>query len=248
MTVSVNRFYIISFFAFFVFFISCSKENRWDCFKSTGEISDETRTLQQFDILQVEDGINVYLSIDTFFEVRIEAGKNLIPLISTEVSNSKLVIQNNNKCNWVRSYKNEINAYVTTTNIVEINHNGYGEIMTIDTIKTEHIQISSYNHGIVELELNVKSSSCYLEGSGDLILKGYSGVNQIYAMGNFWVKCSGLETGYTYLWSYTTGDCFIKATKEIGAYIYSRGNIYYSGGPLLNVITEYYGTGQVYEQ
>ena len=226
---------------------SCKRENMGDCFKSTGEIITEVRMVAKFDKLYVEDNVNVFITIDSIREVRIEAGKNLIPLITTEVVNNQLTIKNNNRCNWVRSYKHKVNAYITVNDIKHIHNNGYGKIVSTDTIETDIIRISVENQGDVELILKADYTYCDMHSSGDIILKGWTGVNEISTYGSNWVRCSGLRTGYTYLWSHTTGDCYVNVTKELGAYIYSIGNVYYSGNPP-SVITEINGSGQVISQ
>ena len=74
-----------------------------DCFKSTGKIVDEYRAVQQFNEIQVMNNINLFITYDTIQEIRVEAGKNLVNLIKTDVNNNRLIIKNNNKCNWIRS-------------------------------------------------------------------------------------------------------------------------------------------------
>src|ERR1035437_4176093 len=81
-------------------FSTCKKENLCDCIKRTGAIVTETRTINGFDSIVVQDNMNVFIIQDPNFEVKVEAGKNIVPLITTSVVNGTLTISNNNRCNW----------------------------------------------------------------------------------------------------------------------------------------------------
>src|SRR5512138_915177 len=83
----------------------CSKSGA-DCFTSAGEVTLEERILPDFDSLVLNDNVNLILTYDSMpiQTVAVEAGKNLLRGITTEVSNGELIIHNLNVCNWVRSF------------------------------------------------------------------------------------------------------------------------------------------------
>jgi hypothetical protein len=91
-----------------LFSLSCNKENRCDCFKSTGDITSESRNISDFKKIILEDNINLYITPDTIYSLTIEAGAHLLKSIKTEVTDSCLILKNENKCNWVRNYKDKI--------------------------------------------------------------------------------------------------------------------------------------------
>jgi len=224
---------------------SCRKENLGDCFKSTGSTVTEYRTVPDFDSIRLEDNINLFLKIDTFREVRIEAGSNLIPLIKTDIENNFLVIRNRNTCNWVRSFSRSINVYVTVPHINVISSNASGKIQSIGKIKTNVIDIRLILSGDIELDLDV--GYCYVRisaASGDLILHGFTPVNEIFCSGTSWIKANDLATGYTFINSQTTGNIYVNATKVLGARLSCYGDVYYSGNPD-SVISEIYSTGKL---
>ena len=69
-----------SFFLLLIILViaSCSKDNRWDCLKRTGDISFKTENLQAFSILTLEDQFQVEIILDTIDKIIIEGGKNLL--------------------------------------------------------------------------------------------------------------------------------------------------------------------------
>ena len=106
----IRNIFILFVFAFVV--NSCKKENLYDCFKPTGTIETRVIEVSDFQHVVVFDKIDLYLTQGPNFEVKLEAGKNLFMNIKTTVSNGTLTIDNINKCNFVRSPKKKIVAYI----------------------------------------------------------------------------------------------------------------------------------------
>ncbi|MFH1321764.1 MAG: DUF2807 domain-containing protein, partial [Bacteroidota bacterium] len=213
-------------------FSSCKKENEGDCFISTGEIIKKEVSTGEFSEIDVYDNINLLITQDTFNNVVIEAGENLIPFIITQVEDGRLTIRNNNRCDLVRSYKKkEVNVFATTNGIKRIIHNGYGWIKNTDTLINDAIDISVNSYGDVELTVKVNYSHIDTHSGGDIILKGTSLLNGFWTSGNNWVRCSELITDTTYLDASITGNCYVNATKKLDVKIHSSGDVYYSGNP-----------------
>ena len=224
---SVN---ILSLFMLLTLVASCSKEKN-DCMKSTGEIIFEDRAVQSITDIEVYNNVNVIITQNTFSSVTVEAGENLIGKVTTIMHGDTLVIRNENKCNWVRSYKHEITAHVTVKDLRKINHWGYGKISSANTIQSNGLSISINGSGDVELNINVPYCFSDMHKSGDLILKGYAGTSGLWASGNNWIRCEELKTDTTFIESRTTGDCFVNASSRFQALLGGTGDIYYSGDP-----------------
>lgn len=201
-----------------------------DCFKSTGHIRSSYRTLAAFDTIEIQDNINVFLTIDTFFETKIEAGENLIPLIKTEVINNTLVIKNDNKCNWVRSYKFPVNVYITMPSPGGVFNDGTGNIKGLNTIADKTMILKMSSSGDVDLSLDIPHLMCKLSAShGNLNLRGSAPLFEVFCIGTSIIKASELETEQTFITTTGTGDMYVNASNEIGVTINWVGNVYYSG-------------------
>src|SRR5688572_25886862 len=107
---------------------SCEKDHMGDCFKSTGDIIKESRPVSFFYAIDVEKKVDVIIRQGTPEEITVEAGENIVGGITTRIENNTLFITNENKCNWVRSYSNPVNVYVTTNRLQQIYQNGNGKI------------------------------------------------------------------------------------------------------------------------
>ena len=233
---------------FFVFTLSsCNKENSCDCFKSTGEITTETRTVSGFNKIYIEDNINLYISIDSTYSLSIEAGSHIQSLIKTEVTDSCLYLKNENKCNWVRSYKKKINAYLTCKSIQDINYNSAsGNIYTLDTIHSDFFQVDDYG-GSGEINLLLVSKNSFFRnhtGPADIIVKGKSQNTYIYSAGNGLIDLKKYPSDYVVVSNFSTNNCFTNVNKELDVTIGSLGDIYYTGNPY-SIKTNITGSGKL---
>ena len=223
---------------------SCNKENRWDCFKKTGDIVFEQRELIPFTTLETADNIEFILVQDTVDKITIEAGENLIESISSEVENGVLRVKNNNKCNWSRSYKPKIVAKLHFTQLDSIVHNGYGEIRNENIFVANHINISINNNGDVDLAIDAVFCEIDLHQSGDLILNGTCSTLGIWASGNNWIRCRSLATATTFIETKSTGNAFLNSSHKLTVILNGSGDILYSGSPPI-IDTQITGTGIV---
>jgi len=237
---------IVSFTALFLF-VSCEKEHLCDCFKSTGKNDKIKKNLSEFNEIEVNDMFNVYITQDTTNTIIIEGGKNLIPYIDTEISNNRLVIQNKNKCNWVRSYKKELNIYIHAKTPDFIYLKGESNIYSTNTINADSINIDvRAGASKVDLDINSRASSIVVHaGTGDFTLRGNTKNNFIYSNGNSYIFTDNLECNYSFLSNTSTGDCYVNVSGELYVGKISHGNVYYKGNPSKVTVKEYLSTGKV---
>ncbi len=204
-----------------------------DCFKGTGKRVTETRVLGSFDKILVEDNIDLILTLGPIQEVKIEAGKNLIPLIKTEVNDSnQLHLTNNNRCNWARSYKKgNITVHITCPDFSRIKHFGSGLIKSVDTIAVDSLEIFAMESGDLDLILNTQIVYLRNIGSADITLHGRSELLGNFHTGEGYHKCENLQTDYIWSYSEASGNEYYHAVKNLSTTIKWDGDIYYKGNP-----------------
>jgi hypothetical protein len=208
---------------------SCKKENRGDCFKSSGNIIEEVRTFSGIDTVEIEKYIDVYFIQDTVEKVIVKSGKNLLPLIKTVQIENKLYISNHNTCDWVRSYKTPYEVYVHVKSLKGINANGTGKINSKNQLIGDYIRISNTAMSEVRLDLNYKDVIVYVFGFGNLTLTGNAGMIDAFLGGSCNIDFKQIPCAFAYISTSSTGDTYINAFKEIGVNIRGRGNVYYTG-------------------
>jgi hypothetical protein len=241
----INKWFIFLLFTNVFLLSGCTKENSCDCIKRTGEIVKVKRALSDFDKIIVEDNLTVFIKEDSLFDVTVEAGKNIEPLIETEVKNGVLFLRNKNRCNWARSYKKPLNVYITMPTVRYITSDGTADIQGLDTIRTEIVDVMIRNSGNVELTFSNKRVLSHMHGSGDVTLHGYTDEHDVSIGGTAYLYAGDLETNYTYINTFTLGSSYIRAKDLLIIKIEEKGDTYCYGHPT-TIIKEQLSTGQLY--
>jgi hypothetical protein len=228
------RFKFVILICCLLIFTFCKNENRCDCLKSSGKINSINHNVSNFNSIYLTDKMDLYLTQGPTFEVRVEAGANLQKLIKTELDGETLKVVNNNKCNWVRGYKQKIKIFITAPHFKYIKHGGLGTIQSINTIVQNQITLRVENSGDLKLDLNSTKIMASAHGNGNMYLTGrtdrlesdYTGTNYLYADGL-------IIKDYVYLHSVTIGHTYINAPENglMDIIIDKAGNIYYKGNP-----------------
>jgi hypothetical protein len=119
---------------------SCDNENAIDCFKSTGEKVTVEMGTEPFRVIEINDGMDIFLQDGPEEKIVVKGGKNLIPKIHVDFKNDTLILNNLNTCNWTRNY-DKIEIYLTAPKFDGIIHHGFGNIKSIDTLKTDILKL-----------------------------------------------------------------------------------------------------------
>lgn len=223
----------------------CKKENLGDCFKSTGSLTTEMRELPSFNRLEVEDNVNVYIRFGETNKAEVEAGKNLLDLIETEVVDNTLFIRNKNTCNWVRSYKVPVNVELHCQSIHELIARGFGEIQTLDTLHADIFLAEQWlSSGIIKLLLN--TNQVYLKthtGPADFECSGISDYLYAYNSSQGIFHLEGIQAAEGLIWNDGVGDIYVNVSDTLSMQLDNKGDIYYYGDPA-HVVTESSDDGQ----
>jgi hypothetical protein len=216
-----------------IFSAGCKKENLCDCFKSTGHIITEDRNITGFSSIFVSDNVNLFLTQSSVYSVKVEAGEHLISLITTELKNDSLFIENKNKCNWVRSYKPKINVYISMPVLVFFQNSGCGTITTSNTFTGDSLRFYSLNSsGDLTLSMDVKK--CYLTihtGCLNVTAYGKADYLDVYYVGNGMIHCENVSAKQVMATNKSTGDIYVNVSELLYYNISCSGNIYYYGNP-----------------
>jgi len=226
--------------------VSCRKENRWDCFKGAGDIVTEERYTEEFTVLEIYDIFNIYITSDTVHKVILEGGKNLLSSVTTDISGNRLVIHNNNKCNWVRDYNKIVNLYISVASLKEIYMYGGSSVNTLDQLNTDTLEINVWSAvSFFDLDLNCDASFFKVHaGTGTFRLRGNTDFSYIWSHGTGHLFADSFYSSETMIYNISTGDCHVNASDKLIVFITSTGNIYYTGDPEIE-IREISSTGEL---
>lgn len=223
----------------------CAKDGG-NCASSSGEIARQVRNVSAFNQIELNNNVNLILTTDTNGPLVVEAGKNLLGGITTNVQERTLFISNNNKCNWLRDYSKPVNIYISVQSLWKIRYNSIGTISTTGALKLDSLSVEVWGgSGTIDLTLDIKKGNFSLGmGTADFKLRGESPVTSVYVGDYGLYDGRELNTEYTYITSVGSNDCYVKSSHVLEATIKSIGNIYYTGNPT-NIKTNITGTGKL---
>ena len=242
----INRFSLGVFICVIAFMLNaCKKENMCDCIKRTGDIIQETRNVSGFTKILTNDDVNVFLTQDSIYQVIVEAGENITPLVITEGVDSTLVCRNKNRCKWARSYKKPLNIYVHMPIITQINSEGTGDVKGLNTINTPAIYMLAQNSGDVDLTIHTNQLTTSMHGNAELTLHGYSRNHDCDVQGTAYLLAGDLHTNYTYINNGSLGQCYVNVASFLICSIDLKGDVFCYGNPQ-TVYYDHSNSGKLY--
>lgn len=219
-------------------FASCEKGN--SCFDAHGNPSEEKRILESgFHSIEVHDFVDIYIEHGNSNEILIEGGKNLIPKVKTEVSDSLLIIRHDVGCKWSRNYDQRYSVHVSLEQFKRLKYYGSGNIYSVDTLYSDTTIIDSWN-GTGSMHLTVKNNKIILginSGTVDMHVDGYTNQLFVWQQGIGFIHADQLHAPYGWIDHGGTGHCYLSDSfQTLDIFQYGIGNIYYGGNPKLNIL------------
>lgn len=224
----------------------CSDDPLCNCLQGSGNNTTESRPLQSFNVVELNQNVDLILKQGNHDEALVTAGKNIIDGIKTEVKNGVLYIRNDNKCNWLRDFKNKFTVELTFRDLQVLTYRGSGTVDCADTIRNNKFTVEGWSGtGTINLILSVTEAHLYLHtGSTDLNVSGVAPLQYLYCAGNGFVRAEKLISDDVYAHTVTTGQCYVYPIRRIDALIRYHGNIYYKGAPTI-INTELKSSGRL---
>ena len=232
-----NLFIIIHCSLFIVHcLVSCDKEDAWDILKTRGDQTVEERTVTAFRAITVKNGIHVVLSQDDKYAATLEGWKNLTPKIRLTVKkNGELVIEDTNKCNFVRSRDNMTTVYLSFTGELDsIHFSGNGELIAKDTLVLSGLDVISDGSGSIDLKLKTPyiHVGATHKNIASITIRGEGYNAGITNWGYSPVDLSGFKALHAGVAQNGSGNSYVNASESIDAVFYrGTGDVYYKGNP-----------------
>lgn len=145
-------------------FVACKKSEDRRCVKTAGDDAELVHFVDSFDKLDIGPRIKVILVQDSVEKVIVRGGANLVNFIQLDVADGKLTIINDNTCNFLRSYKHEIEVEIHLINLVNVLFKGTKELSCQNQLDLPYLTFL-IEEGAGKCNLNLKCHSLFL-GSG----------------------------------------------------------------------------------
>jgi hypothetical protein len=181
------------------------------------------------------DNINLVLTQDTVDKLKIEAGENIQPYITTDVNGAALTIKNTSSNQWLQDASQTINVYVSIKQLAKIDYKSAGNITSTNTLQSDYFQIDSEGAGNVNLSLNsIKIVANAYQENADLMLSGRSDTCYAYCSSRGTIDFRNLQVKRMAVDFGSVRSGYVWATEALHARIFYKGNLYYKGAPFID--------------
>ena len=145
-------------------FAACKKAENRRCVKTAGAETELVHDVDSFDKLDIGPNVKVVLVQDSIERVIVRGGENLVNFIQVDVTDGTLKIVNDNKCNFLRSYKHVVEVEIHLINIINVLFKGTKELSCSNQLNLPYLTFV-IEEGAGQCKLNLNCSSLFL-GSG----------------------------------------------------------------------------------
>ncbi len=213
---------------------SCTNENAPDCIQSAGKMVRMEVDVVDFTSITVFENLNLVLKQGAETEVELESGEFLINEISARVIDDRLILENNNGCNFFRDYGIST-VYVTSPNITEV-RSGTGLLVSSDGILNypDLTLISeSFNNpetettdGSFDLQVNVQALNIVVNGIAFFGLRGQvENLSINVAAGDSRIEAENLVAENVRIDHRGSNDVFVNPQQRISGIIRGYGDV-----------------------
>ena len=244
-------FYAISIFIIF----ACDSENANDCFQKSGSIIQQEIIVDSFDKILVNRDIELILKEGADQKVVIETGANLLNDVEAIVLNGKLILTDNNSCNFVRDY-GMTKVYITSPNITEIRSSTQYNISSDGVLRYPSLSIlsedfnipDSFTSGNFILQINNSSFNLVFNNLSNCFISGRTNnLNIAFAAGTSRFEGRNLIAQNVTIWNRSSNDMIVNPQQSITGLISGPGDVISVNIPPIIEVEEVYKGRLIFE-
>ncbi|NMH87171.1 head GIN domain-containing protein [Flavivirga algicola] len=234
---------------------ACNSEHAGDCFQKTGPIIQREVIVEVFDKIRVNRDIELIIKEGVDQKVVIETGKNLMNDVEAIVLDNKLILTDNNTCNYVRDY-GITKVYVTAPNITEIRSSTQYDISSDGILNYPSLTILSEDFGEPDtftnanfrLQIDNNTFRLVFNGISNCFISGKTeNLNLTFAAGISRFEGRDLIAQKVQLWNRASNDMIVNPQQEIKGTISGTGNVISVNRPSIVEVDELYKGRLVFE-
>ncbi len=211
--------------------LSGCNPNASEMIVGSGKVITETRSVGNFTSLELSCFANVTLTQGPL-AVSIEGEDNLLPLIETRVSGSKLSIQTKSNTN-IRATK-PIVVHIAVPELSSIHLSGSGDV-EMDGMTATNLNLEISGSGNIHIHsLQAEAVTATISGSGDISLDGKTTQQTIQISGSGDYSSGSLYSRMASVTVSGSGDSTLWVFESLSATISGSGDVNYYGTPGLD--------------
>lgn len=238
-----------------ILILSCEGENLGDCFQKSGAIIQKEIAVDSFDKILVNRDIELIIKDGTDQQVVIETGENLLNDVTANVLNGKLILTDNNTCNYVRDY-GITKVYVTAPNIREIRSSTQYDIKSEGVLRYPDLTIlsedfsapNSFTNANFKLQIDNNSFTVVFNNLSNCFISGKTNnLNITLASGTSRFEGRYLVAQNIQLWNRSSNDMIVNPIQQIKGKINGVGDVIAVNTPGLIEVEELYKGRLIFE-
>ncbi len=216
------------------------------CLESPGTNMRQERAATAFNRIDIADNIDLVLTQDTKEKIEVEGGSNVIANIETSITNQTLTVRNNASCKWLKDPAEKITVYLSVADLVRLDYNGSGSIITTNTIQADGITLfTDEGAGDIAIDLSAKRTYVYIyNDNSDITLRGNSDSCYVYSQEKGTIDFRDFKVRHQMVGYGSIRDGYVHATESLHVIMYFKGTLFYKGSPS-RIKTEFLSTGKV---
>tara|TARA_R110002049_G_scaffold14471_1_gene61080 strand:+ start:2247 stop:2972 length:726 start_codon:yes stop_codon:yes gene_type:complete len=194
--------------------------------KGNGIVDEESRTVtSDFTAVSVSEGLDVYVTQGSDFEIVVEADENIIDLIGTDIKNGTLRIHAIE--NIGRATKK---VYVTLPVIIALETSSGAALFTKNAIDAENIELSASSGSNLQIgELKAENVSTDSSSGAHIKLAGEAEILNSNASSGSGIKAENLRTAKCNASASSGAGITVNVSESLIAKASSGGDIRYTG-------------------
>ncbi len=208
-----------------ILFTSC------DCIEGEGPVVSETRNVANFDAIEVEASVNVYITKADEFKVEVKGQQNILDILRTRLRGNTLVIEYDEMC--VINTRN-VEVYISMPTLSEVQIDGSGDVESEDVFTTADLYLGISGSGSIDMEIQSSSIEADVNGSGSIYLSGKTDKFYSTIHGSGDIRASHLKADKAKVKIGGSGSAYIYVNEELDVNIGGSGSVHYGGNPSIN--------------
>ena len=220
----------------------CNDPFMYNFVRGCGNLTTEMRDAGEFNSVDLRVAADVIIYEDDANSILIEADRNLMQYIATDMAGRTLYLQSRKN---IRQSSNRITIYIGMPQVKELRVSGSGTITAEDILESDELLLGINGSGSITTTVNTDRLRSEISGSGNLLVDGTAPMHKIEVKGSGKVKARNLDNDICEVKVMGSGNSYVRVKTALNAEIAGSGDIYISGSPRINATVN--GTGRIIE-
>ena len=196
--------------------------------KGSKNVVSEDRTIStDFEIISVQQGINLFITQGESVKLNVEADDNIIKILITEVKNNELKIYLKENVYMAKAR----NVYLTASTISGIKTSSGASVKSENTLLTKSLGLDSSSGSSIKIYANANELTSEASSGSTITIFGKSEIFSANASSGSSIKAYELKTMDAMVEASSGANIDVNVTNKLIAKASSGGAIDYEGNP-----------------